>query len=119
MWIKRGNYSYFMIIQKQRNYYDCWLLGKPFFQQYDMIFDYDNKQIGLYSKIIEDTDNDNNFFDNISFIFIIIVAFLLLVIIGLTFALIKCYKNLPRKKRANELLDDNYEYEISTHINNS
>ena len=77
MWVKNGNYNYFMIVQRKRYYNTFWLLGKPFFKQYNMIFDYDNKQIGLYSKIIEDTDNDNNFFDNISFIFIIIVAFLL------------------------------------------
>ena len=118
MWIKNGNYSYFMILQKKRNYNDLWLLGKPFFKQYYMIFDYDNKQIGLYTKIFEDTDN-NNSFNNIIFIYIIIIVFLLIIIIGLTFALIKCYTNLPRKKRANELLDDNYEYEKNTNINDS
>ena len=107
-----------MILQKKRNYNDLWLLGKPFFKQYYMIFDYDNKQIGLYTKIFADTDNINSF-NNIILIYIIIIVFLLIIIIGLTFALIKCYTNLPRKKRANELLDDNYEYEKNTNINDS
>ena len=118
MWIKNGNYSYFLIVQKKNNYNDLWLLGKPFFKLYNMIFDYDNKQIGLYTKIFADTNN-NNSFNNIFFIYIIIIIFLLIIIIGLTFALIKCYNNLPRKKRANELLDDNYEYEKKTNINDS
>ena len=115
IWIKNGNYTYFMIVERKRNYNDLWILGKPFFKQYNMIFDYDNKQIGLYTKTIADADNNNNIF----FIYILIIAFLLIIIIGLTFALIKCYSYLPRKKRANELLDDNYEYEKNTNINDS
>ena len=118
IWVKNGNYNYFMIVQKKRYYNDLWLLGKPFFKKYNMIFDFDNKQIGLYTKIFPNTDNNNNF-NNEFFIYIVIIVFLLIIIIGLTFALIKCYANLPRKKRANELLDDNYEYEKKTNINDS
>ena len=117
MWVKNGNYNYFMIVQRKRYYNTFWLLGKPFFKQYNMIFDYDNKQIGLYTKI--SADIDNNSFNNTFAIYIIIIVFLLVVIIGQIFALIKCYINLPRKKRLNELLDDNYEYEKSTNINDS
>ena len=91
MWIKNGNYSYFMILQKKTNYNDLWLLGKPFFKLYNMIFDYDNKRIGLYTKIFEETDN-NNSFNNKFFIYIVIII---------------------------ELLDDDYEYEKNTNINDS
>ena len=115
MWIKNGNYNYFMIIQRNRYYNELWIFGKPFFKRYNMIFDYDNKKIGLYTKVF-DANNNNSFNKKI---YIIIIAFLLIIIIGLIFALIKCYNYLPRKKRANELLDDNYEYEKNTKINDS
>ena len=104
-----------MIVQKKRNYNDLWILGKPFFKQYNIIFDYENKQIGLYTKTFADANNNNNIF----FTYILIIFFLLIIIIGLSFSLIKCYSYLPRKKIANELLEDNYEYEKNTNINNS
>lgn len=76
-----------------------------------MVFDYDNKQIGLYTKLFEDFSENN---DNKNYLLIIsfmVIGGLVIIIIVLSFILIKCYLNLPRKKRANELKDDNYEYE--------
>lgn len=111
MWIEKGNYKYFMIIKNKYFYNYIWLFGKPFFKKYNMVFDYDNKQIGLYTKLFEDFSENN---DNKNYLLIIsfmVIGGLVIIIIVLTFILIKCYLNLPRKKRANELKDDNYEYE--------
>ena len=82
-----------------------------------MIFDYDNKKIGLYSKIFSDNDvnDDKNSGQNI-IIYILIILGLSIIIVGLIFLIIKIYKKFPKKKKANELIDDNYVYG-STEIN--
>ena len=60
IWMEKNGYKYFMIL-RTRNYEISWYFGKPFFKKYQMIFEYDNKQIGLYTKIIEEnTDNNDN-----------------------------------------------------------
>ena len=100
-----------IIIEKLYN--DNWCLGKPFFKKYEIVFDFDNLQIGLYTKIINDNESskDESGNKNIFLIVSISVIAVLIIIIGLLiFWLIKCYINSPRKKRANELIDDNYEY---------
>ena len=74
-----------------------------------MVFDYDNKQIGLYTQLSEKEIGNNNK-SNI-FVYVIIIIGLIIIIAVLIFLLIKCYINLPRKKRANEMNDDNYEYD--------
>ena len=111
LWIEKGNYKYFIILE--RNVYNSgWCFGKPFFEKYSMIFDYDNSQIGLYTKILNDKSDDKNDLGKNNIILYILVIIGLLIIIGfLVFWLIKCYINLPRKKRANELIDENFEYE--------
>ena len=117
VWFEKGNYKYFMIVQKPF-YNDLWLFGKPFFKKYNMIFEYDNKQIGLYIKTFDDNDdnddNDSNDKKNgIKTLYIIVFVGLLIIIVILSFALIRFCMKFPRKKRANELLDDSYEYEES------
>ena len=128
LWIEKNGYKYFMIIQTA-DPENNWYLGKPFFKKYQMVFEYDKKMIGLYTKISEDNseenedneekkndnkdnNNNNNPNDNKIPVWILIVSIsgLLLIIIGLAVLLIRCYFMSPRKKRANELLDDNYDY---------
>ena len=89
---------------------EVWFLGSPFFKKYQMVFDLDNKVIGFYTNINESySENKKNNNKNV-FIYILVIIGLVIIIIGLIFLLIKCYLSLPRKKRANELLDENYEY---------
>ena len=116
LWEEKNGYKYFKII-KHEFYNDDWYFGKPFFQKYQLIFDYDNKKIGLYSKIFSDNDvnDDKNNGQNI-IIYILIILGLSIIIVGLIFLIIKIYKKFPKKKKANELIDDNYVYE-STEIN--
>ena len=116
LWEEKNGFKYFKIIkQKYNNEY--WYLGKPFFEKFQLIFDYDNKKIGLYSKIFSDNDvnDDKNNGQNI-IIYILIILGLSIIIVGLIFLIIKIYKKFPKKKKANELIDDNYVYE-STEIN--
>ena len=75
-----------------------------------MVFDYDNKKIGLYTKILNEGENDDNNNKNL-IIFIIIIIGLVIIIGVLTYILIKNFKKFTKRKRANELMDDNYDYE--------
>lgn len=108
LWMEKYDYIYFMII-KSDDYEDLWYFGKPFFKKFQMVFDIDNKQIGLYKTFSEYNDNNENT-NKSNFIYILVIVGLVLIIIVLAFLLYKCYKYLPRKKRANELNDDDYEF---------
>ena len=128
-----GKY-YFLIIFKNNATItgnDFWYLGEPFYRKYAFSINLDSKTIGFYlnegangrkanrtnnDKInsTEDDDdvNKNNTNDNKSMnkilkysieIIIVIIIALLAYYIGVTV-------NQKRKKRANELKDENYEY---------
>ena len=108
LFLKIGNQFYFMVIfdKYSRNF---WEIGFPFFKKYDIVFDEDNKIISYYNpnKNIENNENKNNVFKIILIIFLGIIAFCGLLVIG--FYLGKS-KYIQRKKRANELDDDEYDY---------
>ncbi len=108
MWMEKDGYKYFMILQTE-NYENLWYFGKPFFKKYQMIFDCDSKMIGYYTKIFEESSSNEEKGQS-SFGYIIVIIILGIIIIILAYFLIKCYIILPRKKRANELTDDNYDY---------
>ena len=115
LWMELENYIYFMIIRVD-NYEDTWIFGKPFFKKYQLVFEYNNKQIGLYKQISESSNESKKIKSN--YIYIIIILGLLIIIFVLTYFLIKCYFKLPRRQKANELLDDNYDYtDNSTNVN--
>ena len=111
LWEEKNDYKYFKIIQHEY-YNEYWYFGKPFFKKFQIVFDYDNKKVGLYTQIFEDgqNDDDKNKKNNI-IIYILIIIGLVIIIAGLIIVLIKNYKKFTKRKRANELLDDNYDYE--------
>ena len=118
LWMEKNGYKYFLVIENEF-FNDNWYLGKPFFKKYPMVFDPDNKIIGLYTKSIEN-NNSNNGTDNSTsstLVYIIVIVGLVIIVIGLIILLIYCYMKLPRKMRPNELSDDNYDY--SNPINNN
>jgi hypothetical protein len=112
IWMEKYGYKYLMIIRTDDTE-NSWYFGKPFFKKYTMAFDFDSKLLGMYTKIFEggDGSSDDDEDDNSNIKLIIIIVALSLIIIGLIIFLIKCYLSLPRKKRANELSDDLYNYE--------
>ena len=108
MWMEKDGYKYFMILQTQ-NCENLWYFDKPFFKKYQMIFDCDSKMIGYYSKTFDiPYKNEEKSQSSIGYIIAIIILGIIIIILG--YFLIKCYIILPRKKRANELIDDNYDY---------
>ena len=80
-----------------------WRMGFPFFKKYQLIFDSENKIIGIYDRIFEKKSIFLKFWkNNLIILLIIIIAFLI-------FYIIRNIKNKSRKIRANEL-NENYEY---------
>jgi uncharacterized phage infection (PIP) family protein YhgE len=76
-------------------------MGEPFFSKNILVFDQNNKIIGIYTK----TKKRISF----SFIFLIFIIFILIVIIISLIFYFYRYIRSHRKIRANEL-DDNFDY---------
>ena len=81
-----------------------WILGKPFMKKYQLVYDLDRKIIGLYkNKKNLSSANSNNI------IYIFILSILVLIIIGLAIYIFSLLKK-PRKSKAFELDDENFDY---------
>ena len=120
---KFDNNIYFLILFKvEKNFdnfdNDVWILGEPFYKKYTFSFNLDAKIIGFYKKIMDDennntsnTDNNNNIVYKIFLIIFLSIIGLILIIILMV---ISFYYGMnlkdKRKKRANELKEDDYEY---------
>ena len=103
---------YFQIVFKGR-YYN-WLLGRPLFKKYPMIFDQNKKIFGFYLKTREEKDEEKF---NKAWIIVIFLIIILIGIIGFGIVLYIKYISNKRKQKANELIDDNYDYEPSSESN--
>ena len=94
-----NNELYFMIFYSKLSG-NSWSFGKIFFQKYLIVFDQERKIIGFYER-----NHDNIIIKP----FLIILVICALIIFNIF--LIRYFSNSRfRKKRANELIDDNYEY---------
>ena len=136
---------YFLIIFEVDKKNNVWKLGHPFLKQHQFIFDYDSKTIGYYdiniyqtkenknkkSKDIEEIKINNNTNENTNinnnkvnnknnFIFKNIYKYIIEIIIFVISIIFAVFIGMKikesRKKRANELKDDDYEY--TSHNNN-
>ena len=80
-------------------YNSVWIFGHLFLKKYFLTFDLDKRIIGLYNKIEKSIFNWGLVFD------VVLIVLILLLSLYIIFHLKK-----PRKIRANELQEDNYEY---------
>ena len=113
LFIKVGQTLFFSIIFDEYQMYG-WKLGNIFFEKYPLVFSLDNKAIGYYNQNSENMKNKTN--NKIIYILIGLVL-LLSTILFIGFRRYNILKRLiPRKIKANELLDD-YSYN-SNNINN-
>ena len=83
-----------------------WILGKPFMKKYQLVYDLDRKIIGLYKN---NNKKKKSIINPNTIIYTIILSVLVLIIIGLGFYIFYLFKK-PRKNKAFELDDENYEY---------
>lgn len=82
-----------------------WVLGIPFLKKYNFTYNFDSKTIGIYFGIKEEIKQKKKF--NKMWIYLIIC-----IIIIFVFAIVIIYliKNMPRKKRLNEL-DEYFDFQ--------
>ena len=91
-----------------------WVLGKICLRKYPLLINFDTQTVGYYNEFlhtdpIDDINKDNKYF-------IIFMILIIIILVGISSAI--CYflgKNLNKikKRKANELIDDNYEYKPS------
>ena len=110
------NYYYFMIIFPYNNIYNelssqSWYMGLPFLRQYQFIFNSNERTIGFYkTKNFVESENqkiNDKKSNNIWIYFLQILIIIILVVSGIYIGM---QINKQRKKRANELKDDDYDY---------
>jgi len=114
---EKNGQLYFLVYFKRNNYYNYFNLGKIFLKKYTFTFNQNNFYIG-YTNNDEDKDkgnadeqgnNDNKSFYKQTYFWVIIgVIALILAILGFFGG--KAIYNNVRKKRLNEVDDDNYDY---------
>ena len=119
LFLEINNYYYFMIIfpnnQTGSGMIEDWHIGMPFLKQYQFIMNFDSKNIGFYrTKNFDDENRENEYNknndDKTNKIWIYILQILIVIILILISIYIGMYLKKQRKKRANELTDDDYEY---------
>ena len=115
LFLKLGSKYYFLMIFKENDNRNEWKFGQPFYRKFKLTINLDDNWIGLYNPnnpIIEkNTGNDDNNDGNKTRNIILIIA-LVIFVIGLAVGMFFLGRKLrnDRKKRANELMDDNYDY---------
>ena len=109
IFIKNNNEYIFGIVfnEDEDNKDATWILGKPFMKKYELIYDLDRKIISTYNGKSYEKEQKKN--ENSSLALIIILIILGVVVIGLIVFIIYYIKK-PKRNRAFELNDDNYEY---------
>ena len=125
-----NDYYYFMIIFPNINPddYDInekeeWHLGLPFLKKYQFVMNFDYKTIGFYkfqNLYNPDKNNNNKHGENgkgeksenksINKILLIILEILIIIILIIAAFFIGKFFNKKRKKRANEMKDEDFEY---------
>ena len=122
---------YFLIVfKKNGNAHNICKLGEPFFSHFQFTFDQERKIVGFYNQYLPMIKNDdymkriekNNKILNDSgnkktIIYIIVISIVLILILGALAYFLGKKLNENRKKRANELNDEDFEYSTSDSIN--
>ena len=119
LFLEKDDKLFFMIFSRNENI-NNWRFGEIFLKKYFFTFNHDSKKIGFYIQKSQEND-DNEKVDNkkskrkkkINFSIIILIVGIIVLILEIGFCFYcfnqKCFQN-NRKKRANELNDDNYDY---------
>ena len=94
-----------LFVKENNEYIPTWIMGKPFMKKYELVFDLDRKIIGCYKDGADDSGNAGK----INILFVVLVVILGIVVIGLVIFIVN-YLKKPRKSKAFELDDDNFDY---------
>ena len=118
LYIKKGNYIYFNILFLN-NQFNNWILGQIFTSKYHFVFHTDTGKISYYKKVnIINEEDETNKNDNVEgkdnkkiWTFIVSTA-LVFVVIGIIIGIVIGIKFIKKRraKRAEELVDEDYDY---------
>ena len=122
-----GKYKYFFNIVFDNNTRNKLELGKVFLKKYPVNFNFDKNMIEIYDNYVEEPSTDDPATDGGNpptpkkefppWALALIIT-LLVIIVGVLGYFLGKYFNKIRKKRANELTDDDYEYKAETQKEN-
>ena len=116
---EKGKYLYFKVFFSIKEN-DIWRFGKPFLSKYFFSYDIDGKTISYYrddTDNINDEKNDNKNNDGGNLTLLLIIIVLLFVIGGIGFIVGKNFYSNNKKQKVEELMDDDYDYDVRP-INN-
>ena len=106
----RGDKKYFLIVFDSLSNYP-WKLGKIFLKKYFFNFETDSKQIGFYNNLINDEPDNSDKYNSGFKLWLWFLWSGLIIIVGFGgFFIGNNIRKKNRKKRANELDDEDYEY---------
>ena len=110
-----------MVFKKSKTENEIWKLGEPFFSKFQFTFNQEQKTVGFYNSKLEKISNED-FMKNLeqennnsskgnskTVLYIILIVIGVLILIALAYFLGKKF-NESRKRRANELKDDDFDY---------
>ncbi len=115
LFTKINNKYYFLVIFKEKSEKNTWFFGQPFYKKYQFTINLDQNWVGFYNpnkeKIIpEKQESSTSGMSKTSKVLLIVGLVILFIGISVgMFFLGRKLKN-DRKRRANELTDDNYDY---------
>lgn len=124
LFLEKDDKLYFMIFSRNENI-NNWRFGTIFLKKYYFTFNQESKRIGFYiknSRKSEEGDESNENSENnkkkrkINYNLIILIIGIVLLVLEVGFCIYCCYKKgfiFNRRKRANELEDDSYDYQIN------
>ena len=99
------------------------VLGKVFLRKYPMLINFDNQTVGYYNGGFETESLDGNinriYLTKSFILFLIFFIIALIIIAAVTFYFIGKNLNRLKKRKANELADDDYDYTSSKDDKNS
>ena len=105
---------YFLIIFEKSNGSGRWLMGEFFFKKYQLIFNQEKKKIGIYLGKIKVNDNEEKTWFSKNKWYLILIVFLICLLIAVSIMIYLYIQVKPKRKiKANELIDDDYEYTIN------
>lgn len=118
---KYGKTFFLIMFKKSGSKNNIWELGEPFFAKYQFIFDQESKIVGFYNKNYQNgnsVEQPNSSSSSMTALYVIILVIIVAVLVVVAYYFGKKF-NESRKKRANELNDDDFEYSSDKKLNSN
>ena len=117
---KYGKTFFLIIFKKSSSQNNIWKLGESFFAKYQFTFDLDKKIVGFYNKNFKNeySNEPQKSSGSMTTLYVIILIVIVSVLVVVAYYFGKKF-NESRKKRANELNDDDFEYSSAKKINSN